>query len=622
MTLKIIHKNSTSPGQAPAAGDLDIGEIGVNSADGALFIEDNNGDIHEFRDSVFTQSGTGAVNRYVDDRLKDVLSVKDFGAVGDGATNDSAAFQAAVDALVSEVGTKGAKSLYIPSGVYLLSDKVTASMSATGAWQSAEIFGDGAFSTILLASQSNSDGILKLTSDGNTERWQLNGITFASSLTNTDSGTNGTALEINSTVAPGSGGWGDSAKYNTILEDIHVVGYGDTVTENNRNAGFFNVGIKIENKWYCSLRSITVSRGFNRDEHAAGSIGIDFVNAYSPTIVNYYIYGPFETGIKYTGTDPSGGIEDFRFNEGFIVHPRYGIYVDHPDDSKDTFYEPGGLIVNNHIAADQKGVFIRAHRQVVLSNNYIYVSDAASPGSSGKFGAAYYPCIHLQSTGDITISNNQFLSPGYYISDTDCTVGILVTGYSQGLLAHGNIFNLEGIGLVLDYESQILLGADDYLFPPMFKDNMVNNGSGYWRLTKLQVDFTTGKNAKIHWLGEFANRTYISAPYQDDPAGNRDKLEEHYVYTKNTSGTDIASHVMQRTISDNTAGSEQTEWKFWTVNAGTLQPSLVVDEFGTQIPGGKVFSVGNERGVSGTLTLADGTLIDINGGIITGISTP
>ena len=43
----------------------------------------------------FTQAGTGAVARTVDSRLKDVVSVKDFGAVGDGVTNDAAAVAAA-----------------------------------------------------------------------------------------------------------------------------------------------------------------------------------------------------------------------------------------------------------------------------------------------------------------------------------------------------------------------------------------------------------------------------------------------------------------------------------------------------------------------------------------------
>ncbi len=114
MTLKITHKHSTTAGTPPVAGDIDVGELAINAADVEIYTKDTSGAVQAVK-SYFTQSGTGAPRRLIESKLQDVVSVKDFGAVGDGTVDDTAAIQAAVDA------TKGTgKTLYIPSANYLV----------------------------------------------------------------------------------------------------------------------------------------------------------------------------------------------------------------------------------------------------------------------------------------------------------------------------------------------------------------------------------------------------------------------------------------------------------------------------------------------------------------------
>lgn len=62
----------------------------------------------------FLQAGTGAVARTAQSKMRDVVSVKDFGAIGNGIANDTVAVQAAINAVVA----RGGGQVYFPAGTY------------------------------------------------------------------------------------------------------------------------------------------------------------------------------------------------------------------------------------------------------------------------------------------------------------------------------------------------------------------------------------------------------------------------------------------------------------------------------------------------------------------------
>lgn len=87
---------------------------------------------------------TGAVNRFINEKLKESISVEDFGAVGDGTTDDTTAIQAAINASVTNKQT-----------VLLLGKnyKITATLNLTA---QATLIGQGKYATRLTYTGSSS----------------------------------------------------------------------------------------------------------------------------------------------------------------------------------------------------------------------------------------------------------------------------------------------------------------------------------------------------------------------------------------------------------------------------------------------------------------------------------
>jgi len=96
--------------------------------------------------ATYTATGTGAVSRLVSSKLSDVVSVKDFGAVGNGVSDLGVALQAAHDALGPDGGQI---SIPAASSYYLMSTGVTFTKSI-------RLVGDGWFNSEIL---TNTNGL-------------------------------------------------------------------------------------------------------------------------------------------------------------------------------------------------------------------------------------------------------------------------------------------------------------------------------------------------------------------------------------------------------------------------------------------------------------------------------
>ena len=84
--------------------------------------------------------GTGAVATTVQSKLREFVSVKDFGAVGDGLTDDTSAFQSAINT---------GRRIIVPKGVYILSQSLNIITNGQ------QIHGEGITSTTIYQSVAN-----------------------------------------------------------------------------------------------------------------------------------------------------------------------------------------------------------------------------------------------------------------------------------------------------------------------------------------------------------------------------------------------------------------------------------------------------------------------------------
>ena len=341
----------------------------------------------------FTQAGTGATARTIDSKLKDVVSVKDFGAVGDGTTDDRTAIQAALTA---------STSVYFPtpSVSYYLSDSVSPQSNTT-------IFGDGAASHIQVI-------------DGTVNCFYLNGVSgvvVRDLKISTKLQTNATAYKCAVLMA--------NECRNCIVENVQVFNWG-------------HWGVAIFSSSNCIVRGCRFSSWF-------GTVGDSAQIVIYKTSSNNLIEGNYcsaatDHGIfmqdPYAGDTPTGN----SIVNNYVSAAKgdgISVYVT-------SAYDTQTLILGNRIfdiagtflsGQSGHGIYIQSCGGALVTNNTI--SNCCI--STSSFETQVVAAIGV-STGDIAtyptgtineviVSNNHITAQrGPGISVQTCDVPVLVEG--------------------------------------------------------------------------------------------------------------------------------------------------------------------------------------------------
>jgi len=275
-----------------------------------------------------------SVTRTVSSKLSDIISVKDFGAIGDGVTDDTTSIQNAL-----QYGCDNQYAVYVPAGTYLLNSQINVTLGNGSKGASLNVHGDGQQASIFIPSVSNTDGCIKVTCVTNACNTQFSDLGFGSKITQAISGvqgsTNGTALWIYNPNGPTSGSFGLHGTNSIIVERIFVGSYVSPGITSNVSVGSWTYGIRGDNMWYPTVRNCVIW-GLQSNSYPTSPVkginigGIVFNECYGPNISNinlvgYYDYGIWHHGTKSTGNNEQGGV----ILNCSIVNQDIGIRVDH-----------------------------------------------------------------------------------------------------------------------------------------------------------------------------------------------------------------------------------------------------------------------------------------------------
>lgn len=214
------------------------------------------------------QSGTGAVQRTVQNRFRDAVNVKDFGATGDGTTDDIDAIQAAIDAVCPTVasGDSDVGSVFFSRGSYRVTEVIDATSNrSTGRLRDGlKLHGDGMAGTIIVGETQSGRAIIETTG----AQWlSIEDMAFVSGSANKS--TTGIYQGLSSTLTQTQ-----NQCFRRVLIDLHD----DATANTNRGTyGIWNFG--AEENTYDTVY-ITANRAFVGTAYNGASVYGSYAYSY------------------------------------------------------------------------------------------------------------------------------------------------------------------------------------------------------------------------------------------------------------------------------------------------------------------------------------------------------
>lgn len=402
-----------------------------------------------------------------------VLSVKQWGATGDGSTDDTAAIHAALIEAKLRIRAK----LYFPAGVYVLNSVAVTGSVAT---RFLSIEGDGVGSTVILCTSSNTTGAFSITY---TDRESITSISNMTITTEANGG--GTAITVTQPVG------GNRHNRSLYIQDVDI-----NVSDVTQN--FWNKGINATGCWRPYIRSVLVGGPFGPGVSSDLSdssplfdmlIGMDLDDTYHPDIVNCYIWS-CSTGISCISAE-SPGPEAFRMDSTNIVSVKTAVSWLRIDR------EPTIWITNCHINYRNNGFDINGAKLVIIKGCIPYNEDVTD-----EYGATPIDMV-FDNTERVIISDNIFHfngNPNRVNVSFDST-----TVFDEGVISN-NIFNSQAATAIFigsgatnvsiihnKFPGNITEEIDDNSNEAVIVDNL-SMTSGSWT---PQLDFGGGSTGLI-----------------------------------------------------------------------------------------------------------------------------